>query len=196
MKKGIIAITLLLSGAIFISPIKTNANSIKNDIDTVKVEEQQYTQKEEVPTEVKSETVEKEEVKVNEENTYKPEVNNTNTEKVETNTDKKEEVVNKNEETEKEEAPKEDNTTDEVVQSNGMSQSAAQGVLNQYLNSIGQGDMTYAYQGDENTFGVIKEKGIRGYVFLPNVETDMAYLVDKDNGSIYYFHPSGYFELV
>lgn len=202
MKKGIIAITLLLSGALFISPITTNANSIKNNIDTVTVEEQQNIQKEEVSNEVENEIVEKEEVKVNEENTYKPEVNNNQsskvetTDKVETTTDKKEEVSNKKEEIKKEEVSKEENKTDEVVQSSGMSKSDAQSVLNQYLNRTEQGDMTYTYQGDENTFEAIKEKGIRGYVFLPNVETDMAYLVDKDNGSIYYFHPSGYFEQI
>ncbi|MEG0857429.1 MAG: hypothetical protein RSG52_13220, partial [Terrisporobacter sp.] len=78
----------------------------------------------------------------------------------------------------------------------GMSKSEVEVVLNQYLNDTQQGDITYTYKGDENTFAAMKEKGIRGYVFLPNAETDMAYLVDKDNGSIYFFHPSGYFEQI
>ncbi|MFR5132698.1 MAG: hypothetical protein ACLTDP_09035 [Terrisporobacter sp.] len=77
-----------------------------------------------------------------------------------------------------------------------MSKSQAEAVLNKYLNEVEKTDLTYTYQGDENTFESIKEKGIRGYVFLPNVDTDMAYLVDKDNGNIYFFHPSGYFELL
>ena len=54
----------------------------------------------------------------------------------------------------------------------------------------------FTYMGNENTYKCIKQKGIKGYVFLPNLETDMAYLVDKDNGSIYSFHPSGYLELL
>lgn len=75
-----------------------------------------------------------------------------------------------------------------------MSKSEAEEILNKYIKDVEKADFTYTYQGDENTFEVIKEKGIRGYVFLPNIETDMAYLVDKDNGSIYHFHPSGYLE--
>ena len=50
--------------------------------------------------------------------------------------------------------------------------------------------------GDENTYACIKEKGIQGYVFLPQCDGDMAYLVDKNSGHIYFFHPSGYFELL
>ena len=76
----------------------------------------------------------------------------------------------------------------------GMSKEEAEAVLNKYIKEVEEGDFTYTYQGDENTFEEIKEKGIRGYVFLPNVDTDLAYLVDKDSGNIYYFHPSGYFE--
>ena len=54
----------------------------------------------------------------------------------------------------------------------------------------------YLYQGDENTFTVLKEKGLSGYVFLPDVEGDMGYFVDKTTQNIYYFHPSGYLELI
>ncbi len=56
--------------------------------------------------------------------------------------------------------------------------------------------LTYIYQGDENTYSCIKEKGITGYVFLPTCDGDMAYLVDKETANIYFFHPSGYFELL
>ena len=119
---------------------------------------------------------------------------------------------NKKEDTAKEESIKENiiedkvqntqNTTEEKFQASEqkedlrMSKSQAEAVLNKYLNEVEKTDLTYTYQGDENTFESIKEKGIRGYVFLPNVDTDMAYLVDKDNGNIYFFHPSGYFELL
>lgn len=75
-----------------------------------------------------------------------------------------------------------------------MSKSEAEEILNKYIKDVEKADFTYTYQGDENTFEAIKEKGIKGYVFLPNIETDMAYLVDKDSGEIYFFHPSGYFE--
>lgn len=57
-------------------------------------------------------------------------------------------------------------------------------------------NIQYLYQGDENTFTVLKEKGLSGYVFLPDVEGDMGYFVDKTTQNIYYFHPSGYLELI
>lgn len=57
-------------------------------------------------------------------------------------------------------------------------------------------NVEYLYQGDENNFGVLKDKGLSGYVFLPNVEGDMGYFVDKTTQEIYYFHPSGYLELI
>lgn len=57
-------------------------------------------------------------------------------------------------------------------------------------------NLVYAYQGDENTFPVLKDKGLSGYVFLPNIDTDLGYFVDKNTSSIYYFHPSGYLEKI
>lgn len=57
-------------------------------------------------------------------------------------------------------------------------------------------NVEYIYQGDENTFEVLKEKNLSGYVFLPNEEGDMGFLVDKNTSNIYYFHPSGYVEPV
>ncbi|WP_250673227.1 hypothetical protein LZ906_005890 [Paraclostridium ghonii] len=57
-------------------------------------------------------------------------------------------------------------------------------------------NLVYAYQGDENTFSALKNKGLSGYVFLPNVDTDLGYFVDKNTSSIYYFHPSGYLEKI
>lgn len=135
MKKGIIAISLLLTGALLITPI-TNAisqNDVVKDVKPIKVEQ-----------------------------STKDSENNT--------------------------------TQTEVEDKTGMSKSEAEAILNKYIKEVEEADFTYTYQGDENTFEAIKEKGIRGYVFLPNVDTDLAYLVDKDSGNIYYFHPSGYFE--
>ena len=197
MKKGIIAITLLLSGALLITPIANAISQKDEQVNTkpVKVEqsintentqvikdnEDKTTQSENTTTPVKSETTiaenkqpAKEEVKVD---------------------DKKEE--SKKEESTKpaDETVVKDDKDKEEVQS-GMTKSEAEAVLNKYIKDVEKADFTYTYQGDENTFEAMKEKGIRGYVFLPNLETDMAYLVDKDNGSIYFFHPSGYFELL
>ena len=56
-------------------------------------------------------------------------------------------------------------------------------------------DIEYLYQGDEDTFLVLKDKNLSGYVFLPNVDGDMGYFVDKNDSHIYLFHPSGYLEL-
>ena len=144
MKKGIIAISLLLTGALLITPI-TNAisqNDVVKDVKPIKVEQS---------------------TKDNENNTTQTE---------------------------------EETTFAEVEDKTGMSKSEAEAILNKYIKEVEEADFTYTYQGDENTFEAIKEKGIKGYVFLPNIETDMAYLVDKDSGNIYLFHPSGYFELL
>ncbi|HSQ87593.1 hypothetical protein [Romboutsia sp.] len=54
----------------------------------------------------------------------------------------------------------------------------------------------YIYQGDASQFEALKSKNLQGYVFLPNVETDIGYFVDKNTCNIYFFHPSGYLELV
>ena len=56
-------------------------------------------------------------------------------------------------------------------------------------------NVKYIYQGTENDFTTLKEKGLKGYVFLPNVDGDLGMFVNKDNAKIYYFHPSGYLEL-
>ena len=41
-----------------------------------------------------------------------------------------------------------------------------------------------------------QSKNLQGYVFLPDVDTDIGYFVDKQTSNIYFFHPSGYLELV
>ncbi len=55
--------------------------------------------------------------------------------------------------------------------------------------------LKYIYQGDENSFDALKSKNLTGYVFLPDIETDIGYFVDKETSDIYFFHPSGYLEL-
>lgn len=56
-------------------------------------------------------------------------------------------------------------------------------------------NIEYTYQGDENTFKALKEKGLTGYVFLQDVDTDLGLFVEKDSAKVYYFHPSGYLEI-
>ena len=197
MKKGIIAITLLLSGALLITPIANAISQKDEQVNTkpVKVEQTTNTENTQVIKDNEDKTTQSE-------NTTKPVKVETTV--VENKQPAKEEVKvdDKKEESKKEESTKpadetvvKDDKDKKEVQS-GMTKSEAEAVLNKYIKDVEKADFTYTYQGDENTFEAMKEKGIRGYVFLPNIETDMAYLVDKDTGSIYFFHPSGYFELL
>lgn len=184
MKKGIIAITLLISGALLLKPVTTTsfAKDIKEESTPVKVE---TTSKVESLNENINKIEEKEEVKV---------------------PVQEEQILNKEEAVSKEEVKVEETIkpSDEAIadenkeeqEDKGMTKSEAEAFLAQYISQVEQADFTFTYQGDENSFDLIKVNGIRGYVFLPNIETDMAYLVDKDNGSIYSFHPSGYLELL
>ena len=197
MKKGIIAITLLLSGVLLVTPIANaiSQNDEQVNINPVKVEQTANTEKAEVIKDNEDKATQKEETK-------KPV--KVKTAVVENKKPVKEEmkVNNKKEEAKKEEITKPaDNTVvkddkDKEEVKTGMTKSQAEAVLNKYIKDVEKADFTYTYQGDENTFEAMQEKGIRGYVFLPNIETDLAYLVDKDSGSIYFFHPSGYFELL
>ena len=195
MKKGIIAISLLLSGALLITPISNavSQNGGQENLKPVVVEQTTNTEKSEVINNDENKTTQNENIN----NPVKVE-----TTVAENNVTKNEEVKVENKEENKEETT--NSTENVVIEDNkdkeeinvGMTKSEAEAILNKYIKDVEQSDFTYTYQGDENTFEAIKEKGIRGYVFLPNLETDMAYLVDKDNGSIYFFHPSGYFELL
>lgn len=51
--------------------------------------------------------------------------------------------------------------------------------------------LKYDYMGDENTFDVLKEKGQEGYVFVPDVQTDLGLFVNKNTKEVYIFHSSG-----
>lgn len=68
----------------------------------------------------------------------------------------------------------------------------AKELLKQYNSNV-----DYIYQGDETMFKeVLQDKGYKGYLFLPNVDGDIGFFVDKSNGDIYKFHPSGYMEKI
>ena len=200
MKKGIIAITLLLTGALLITPIANgiSQNNKQENVKPVKVEQATNTAKTEVVKNNKDKTTQKEETK----KPVKSETSLVETKKPvkvkeETKKEETKKVVTKKEETTKpvnNTVAKDDKDKEEVK--TGMTKSQAEAILNKYIKDVEKADFTYTYQGDENTFKAMQKKGIRGYVFLPNIETDLAYLVDKDNGSIYFFHPSGYFELL
>jgi len=190
MKKGIIAIALLVSGVLLITPIANaiSQNNKQKNVAPVKVEQATNTAKTEVVKNNEEKTTQKQEAK-------KPA-------KVETVAVKTKKTAKVKVETKKEETSKPANNTvvkndkDKEEVKTGMTKSQAEAVLNKYLKEVEKVDFTYTYQGNENTFKAMNKKGIRGYVFLPNIETDLAYLVDKDSGSIYFFHPSGYFELL
>ncbi|MEG2195102.1 MAG: hypothetical protein RRY11_09870, partial [Terrisporobacter sp.] len=94
MKKGIIAITLLLTGALFITPITTNASSAKNDLKPVKVEQIASDEKREHSIDDKEETIQIDDIQLNVENTYKHETNNKPVKEEATKKeDKKEEIT-------------------------------------------------------------------------------------------------------
>lgn len=178
MKKVIIGISLLIAGVLLYSPMENSsfAKDIKSDAETVKVE----------TTTEKTQSLNQAEDKTTQNETLKEQIKAETTSKEEPKVEE-----NKNETTEAVIDENKDQKEDTV-----LTKSQAEEILDKYIREVEQSDFTYTYQGDENIFEAIREKGIRGYVFLPNLETDMAYLVDKDNGNIYFFHPSGYFELL
>ncbi|WP_343338975.1 hypothetical protein TPELB_12730 [Terrisporobacter petrolearius] len=200
MKKGIIAIALLVSGVLLITPIANaiSQNNKQENVGPVKVEQATNTAKTEVVKNNEEKTTQKQEAK----KPAKVETVAVKTKKpakvkVETKKEEAKKVETKKEETSKpanNTVVKDDKDKEEVK--TGMTKSQAEAVLNKYLKEVEKVDFTYTYQGNEDTFKAMNKKGIRGYVFLPNIETDLAYLVDKDSGSIYFFHPSGYFELL
>ena len=77
-----------------------------------------------------------------------------------------------------------------INQQNELTVEQAKELLLKYNNKV-----DYIYQGDASNFEYLKSKNLQGYVFLPDVDTDIGYFVDKQNSNIYFFHPSGYLEL-
>ena len=193
MKKGIIAISLLLTGALLVTPI-TNAVSEPDVAQTTsapaKAEQVVKNEKVEVTDKNNDKTAQTNDIDNGKTPVKDVMIEEETTKEAVIQQETAEEVINTKDDI------KEENIVDEEKEDAAMSKEEAEAVLNKYIKDVEEGDFTYTYQGDENTFEAIKEKGIKGYVFLPNIETDMAYLVDKDSGNIYLFHPSGYFELL
>ena len=71
-----------------------------------------------------------------------------------------------------------------------LDKNEAKDLLEEYNSKV-----EYIYEGTENNFEALKEKGLEGYVFSMDVDGDMGMFVNKDNDNIYYFHPSGYLKL-
>lgn len=149
--------------------IETN-NNVVNKVNKIETTQKQ----ENVKDEVKIDKVEKEEPKEENNTQVKDEQQNVEKEQVTTEEPKKEE-------------PKDESNV-EVI--NVLNKEQAQEVLKMYKK-----DVQFTYEGDENNFQALSQRGLSGYVFFPDYDTDLGFFVDKNTASIYYFHPSGYLEL-
>ncbi|MFL8798697.1 MULTISPECIES: hypothetical protein [unclassified Clostridioides] len=78
-----------------------------------------------------------------------------------------------------------------VSQNTKLTQEQAKELLIKYNNEV-----DYIYQGNASDFEALKAKNLNGYVFLPDADGDIGYFVNENTSEIYYFHPSGYLELV
>ena len=197
MKRAITALSLLCGGLLFINPItniifaqNTNnrqATELVENMDTntnkemiVKTEEN--TDNKNMTNEVKIDKVYSEEIE--KENITKSEVNSEVESKINNEIEKDEN--NKQEIIAKEQV--EDTNTVEVIEV--LNQEQAKELLEMYNKGV-----NYTFQGDQNAFEALVQKGLSGYVFFPDYDTDLGFFVDKNTASIYYFHPSGYLEL-
>ena len=205
MKKAIISIiSILCVGLMVVGPIResyaTDLNDTKLEENVVKTTEEKQEKtdkvvkekeatKQAVREEQKSEKTTAKEEKAAVQETQKADVNTKKEAKKEDKNVAKEEKTNVKEnkdKTEQKQQVKEETNEDKV-----LTKAEALQLVKDFEPSL-----DYDYMGDENTYECIKENGIKGYVFLPQCEGDMAYLVDKETGHIYFFHPSGYFELL
>lgn len=157
--------------------IETN-NNVVNKVNKIETTQKQ----ENVKDEVKIDKVEKEEPKEENKDVVKEE-NNTQVKDEQQNVEKEQVTT---EEPKKEEPKDESNV--EVI--NVLNKEQAQEVLKMYKK-----DIQFTYEGDENNFQALSQRGLSGYVFFPDYDTDLGFFVDKNTASIYYFHPSGYLEL-
>lgn len=205
MKKAIISIiSILCVGLMVVGPIResyaTDLNDTKLEENVVKTTEEKQEKtdkvvkekeatKQAVREEQKSEKTTAKEEKAAVKETQKADANTKKEAKKEDKNVAKEEKTNVKEnkdKTEQKQQVKEETNEDKV-----LTKAEALQLVKDFEPSL-----DYDYMGDENTYECIKENGIKGYVFLPQCEGDMAYLVDKETGHIYFFHPSGYFELL
>jgi hypothetical protein len=193
MKRAIKTLSVLCGGLLFISPITSTifAQGTNDKPESALVENIDKTTNKQttVNNELKVNKVNKEEI-------VKPNITKVEVKKETTKPEIKEEAI-KNEVIKKEETSViEDNKKEDTVEQNTvkvidiLSQQQAKELLQMYKK-----DVNYAYQGDQNTFEVLAQRRLSGYVFLPDYDTDLGFFVDKNTANIYYFHPSGYLEL-
>lgn len=157
--------------------IETN-NNVVNKVNKIETTQKQENAKDEV----KIDKVEKEQ----------PKEENKDVVKEENNTQVKDEQENVEKEQVTTEEPKKEEVKDEskVEVIDVLNKEQAQEVLKMYKK-----DVQFTYEGDENSFQALSQRGLSGYVFFPDYDTDLGFFVDKNTASIYYFHPSGYLEL-
>ena len=198
MKKAIISIiSILCVGLMVVGPIResyaNDLNDTKSEENLVKTTEQKQEKTDKVVKEKEATKQAVKEEQKSEKTTAKEEQAAVKeTQKADSNTKKeakKEEKTNAKENKDKTEQKQP--VKEEINEDKELTKAEALQLVKDFEPSL-----DYDYMGDENTYECIKENGIKGYVFLPQCEGDMAYLVDKETGHIYFFHPSGYFELL
>lgn len=193
IKRGIKALSILCGGILFISPItKISFAQGKDIISTAqKVNDTEYNNEESTNYINKEKTVYN-----SEKNRQDETVNKIRPKKEEIKSNEKL-TSNKTNIIEKENVQSIENVEPSLKEESKvevidiLNKEQAKDLLNMYHQSV-----NYMYQGDENTFNTLKDKGLSGYVFLPDYDTDLGFFVDKNTSNIYYFHPSGYLELV
>jgi len=197
MKKRLFTIVILLAGLLAVSPINgavegnTNINDELNNVD------QMYVESRSVELIKVDEDTAINEVQQNEigivQDVRNTDVYSTPIEKsVGTQIDK-ENVDNRNKNTESYSSEKNKSEVAESEQEKNNDVLTKEEALNHI--SKGNDEFTYSYMGDENDFSVLREKGYEGYVYLPDVNTDMGVFIDKNTKEKYYFHPSGYMDI-
>ena len=219
MKRAIAALTVLCGGLLVINPVANifaqgpNNNQVIQEVQTIENSTNKEIIKneaiikedknEESKVEAKKEEILKEEI--SKEDTYKKEdvtVNNIDKEQTKENDIEIKEQVESDVIVKEEEAVEDDQSVvEETIKEEVKEENVVEviDVLNQdeakELLQMYKKDVEFAYQGDESAFGALAQKGLSGYVFLPDYPTDLGFFVDKNTASIYYFHPSGYLEL-
>ncbi len=195
MKKVIIALSILCTGLLLLDPLKNISFASKDENLEDKINSNVVTNIEENNDKTNNENNKEENIYYeNDDNisNEKEEVSESKVEKENIEKDiyeeNKKEDVKVFEENEYIETSKEDK---EVEYNAVLDKDEAESIL-KGINP----ELEYIYQGDENNFSALKEKNLTGYVFLPDVETDIGYFIDKTNSNVYFFHPSGYLELV
>ncbi len=190
MKKGIISVSILCTGLlVFLNPMKNMSFAIKDDS---------------INYNVSSNIIDE----INDDNNYinnEEESNGNMSDEANKNNDVQEiisdqEIIkeNNNEQekndffiNEQENDISEYEETTVVEEKIALTENLAENILQSMYPNV-----EYIYQGNEGDFSALQEKGLSGYVFLPNVDGDMGYFVDKVNSNVYLFHPSGYLELI